>query len=312
MAIEISARKREVQGTNASRRLRRSGTVPGILYGGDKGPVNIELDHQALYLNLRNEKFHASILTLEIGGAKEQVLLRAVNMHPFRSQVQHIDFQRISKDRKIHMKVPLHFINAEKSPGVKEQGGVVNHVLNELNVTCFPDDLPAFIEVDLVSLAVGNSIHVRDVALPNGVEAVLHKNENPSVATVVIPALITEEEDAATSVAPRRRWRRRRCRPSSRPHRRRKAKRLPRARRAPPRQETRLPPRQETRLSPRQETRLPRRAARSRPTKPTRKTRSNPWQSALSSAWEIQARSTSARATTRGFGSSSVLLRPAA
>src|SRR5690242_13946042 len=130
MAIEISARKREAQGTGASRRLRRSGRVPGIVYGGDKGAVNIELDHKDLFQNLRNERFHASILTLDVAGAKEQVLLRAVNMHPYKLEVQHVDFQRVSKDRKIHMKVPLHFTNAELSPGVKEQGGVVNHVLN--------------------------------------------------------------------------------------------------------------------------------------------------------------------------------------
>jgi large subunit ribosomal protein L25 len=202
MAIEISARKREAQGTGASRRLRRLGKVPGILYGGDQGPVNIELDHQALYLNLRNERFHASILTLELAGTKEQVLLRALNMHPFKPQVQHVDFQRVSKDKKIHMKVPLHFVNAEKSPGVKEQGGVVNHVMNELDIVCFPDDLPEFIEVDLGNLAVGHSLHVRELALPKGVELTLHKDENPVVATVVVPALITEEEEAAPAVAP--------------------------------------------------------------------------------------------------------------
>ena len=166
MAIEISARKREVQGTGASRRLRRLGRVPGIVYGGEQGPVTIELDHKDLYLNLRNEKFHASILTLEVGGAKQQVLLRAVNMHPFKAQVQHIDFQRVSKDKKIHMKVPLHFINAENSPGVKEQGGLANHVLNELDITCLPDDLPGFIEVDMGNLAMGNSIHVKELKLP--------------------------------------------------------------------------------------------------------------------------------------------------
>jgi len=202
MAIEITARKREAQGTGASRRLRRLGRVPGIVYGGEQEPVTIELDHKDLYLNLRNEKFHASILTLDVGGAKQQVLLRAVNMHPFKPQVQHIDFQRVSKDKKIHMKVPLHFVNAEKSPGVKEQGGVVNHVLNELDVTCFPGDLPEYIEVDLGALAVGNSIHARELALPKGVEAMLHKDENPVVATVVVPALITEEEEAAVAVAP--------------------------------------------------------------------------------------------------------------
>jgi len=201
MAIEISARKREGQGTGASRRLRRTGRVPGIVYGGEQPPVNIELDHRDLLLSLRNEKFHASILTLELGGAKQQVLLRALNMHPFKAQVQHVDFQRVSKDRKIHMKVPLHFVNAESSPGVKEQGGVVNHVLNELDVTCFPDDLPEFIEVDLGGLAVGNSIHVRELALPKGVEAVLHKGDNPAVATVVVPVLITEEEEAAAAAA---------------------------------------------------------------------------------------------------------------
>src|SRR5882672_9573666 len=205
MAIEISARKREAQGTGASLRLRRLGKVPGILYGGDKDPVNIELDHQHLYLNLRNEKFHASILTLDVSGAKEQVLLRSLNMHPFKPQVQHIDFQRVSKDKKIHMKVPLHFVNAEKSPGVKEQGGVVNHVLNELDIVCFPDDLPEYVEVDLGNLPVGHSLHVRELSLPKGVELALHKNENPVVATVVVPALITEEEEAAaaaTTVAP--------------------------------------------------------------------------------------------------------------
>src|SRR5882672_3768837 len=201
MAIEISARKREAQGTGASRRLRSAGKVPGILYGGDQGAVNIVLDHQALYLNLRNERFHASILTLDLDGAKEQVLLRALNMHPYKMQVQHVDFQRVSKDKKIHMKVPLHFANAEKSPGVKEQGGIVSHVLNELNITCLPDDLPEFIEVDLSSLTVGHSVHVRDLALPKGVEPVLHKNENPVVATVIIPSLITEEEEEAAAAA---------------------------------------------------------------------------------------------------------------
>jgi len=201
MAIEISAQKREVQGTGASRRLRHSGKVPAILYGGDKEPVNLVLDHQALILNLRNERFHASILTLDLGGAKEQVLLRSVNMHPFKLQVQHVDFQRVSKDKKIHMKVPLHFANAEKSPGVKEQGGVVSHVLNELDIVCFPADLPEFIEVDLSGLAVGNSVHARQLALPKGVELSLNKTEDPVIATVVVPQLITEDEEVAAAEA---------------------------------------------------------------------------------------------------------------
>jgi large subunit ribosomal protein L25 len=201
MKFEISAHRRETQGTGASRRLRRMGKVPGIVYGGAEGPVNIELDHKHLALSVRNEKFHASILTLNLNGAAQLVLLRAVNMHPFKLQVQHVDFQRVSKDKKIHMKVPLHFVNAEKSPGVKEQGGIASHVLNELAIVCFPDDLPEFIEVDLSNLTVGHSLHVRELALPKGVELALHKSEDPVVATVVIPSLVTEEEEAAPAVA---------------------------------------------------------------------------------------------------------------
>jgi large subunit ribosomal protein L25 len=198
MKIEINARKREAQGTGASRRLRRTGNVPGIVYGGDKDAVTIELDHKELYRHLTNEAFHASILTLKLDGIAQDVLLRAFNMHPWKGHVQHIDFQRISKDRKIHMKVPLHFVNAEVSPGVKEQGGIPNHVLNELDVTCLPDDLPGFIQVDMGHLTIGHSVHVKDLKLPKGVEAVLHRGENPVVATVIQPALVVEEETTAT------------------------------------------------------------------------------------------------------------------
>jgi len=202
MKFEINANPRKAQGTGASRRLRRTGKVPGIVYGGDKGAVNIELDHRELFQQLINEKFHASILTLKLEGAAEPVLLRAFNMHPVKSQVQHVDFQRVSKDRKIHMKVPLHFVNEASSPGVKEQQGVISHVLNELDITCFPDDLPEFIEVDLGHLSVGKSVHAREIALPKGVEAVLHKTEDPVVATCTLPALVTEEEAVAAEAVP--------------------------------------------------------------------------------------------------------------
>jgi len=202
MKIEINARKREAQGTGASRRLRRSGNVPGIVYGGSKDAVTIELNHKELYQHLTNEAFHASILTLKLDGAAEDVLLRAFNMHPWKGHVQHIDFQRVSKDKKIHMKVPLHFVNADVSPGVKEQGGVPNHVINELNVICLPDDLPGFIEVDMGHLTIGHSVHVKELKLPKGVEAVLHRGENPVVATVILPVLITEEETVAAEAVP--------------------------------------------------------------------------------------------------------------
>lgn len=202
MKFEINASQRKVQGTGASRRLRRAGRVPGIVYGGDKGAVNIELDQKDLLRNLHNEKFHASILTLKVDGGAEQVLLRAFNMHPVKSQVQHVDFQRVSKDKKIHMKVPLHFVNAATSPGVKEQAGVVTHVLNDLDIECFPDDLPEFIEVDLGQIAVGKSIHARELALPQGVQAILHKDDDPVVATCTLPALVTEEEEVVAEAVP--------------------------------------------------------------------------------------------------------------
>jgi len=202
MKFEINATPRNAQGTGASRRLRRAGKVPGIVYGGDQGAVNIELDHRELYQHLVNEKFHASILTLKLGENAEPVLLRAFNMHPVKSQVQHVDFQRVAKDRKIHMKVPLHFVNQAVSPGVKEQQGVITHVLNELEITCFPDDLPEYIEVDLGQISVGKSVHARELPLPKGVEAVLHKTEDPVVATCTLPALVTEEEVAATEAVP--------------------------------------------------------------------------------------------------------------
>ncbi len=199
MNIEVNAQKRDVQGTGASRRLRRVEKVPGIVYGGDRTPVNIELDHKEIYQNLMRETFHASILTLKLDGQAESVVLRAFNMHPFKTRVQHVDFQRVSKDKKIHMKVPLHFVNAELAPGVKDQGGVVNHVMNELDISCLPDDLPEFIEVNLGELAIGSSIHVRELVLPQGVEAVLHRNENPVVVTVILPVLVAEEEVVAAT-----------------------------------------------------------------------------------------------------------------
>jgi large subunit ribosomal protein L25 len=204
MAIEVIANVREAQGTGASRRLRKTGRVPGIVYGG-KEPLLIDVDHNNLYHALRNEAFHASILDLDMGGKKEQVLLRDFQMHPFRQQVLHIDFQRVDPNKKIHMKVPLHFINADVSPGVKLGGGVINHVLNELEIACLPADLPAAIEVDLSSLDLGHSIHVSDVKLPKGVEVAGHHHGGDAVATVQVPRGAVEaaaEAAAAETAAP--------------------------------------------------------------------------------------------------------------
>lgn len=198
MQIEVIASARTLQGTGASRRLRRRGKVPGIIYGADKPAQPIELDHNALYHSLKQEAFHASILNMDVGGAKEQVLLRDVQMHPFRQEVLHVDFQRVAKDQKIHMKVPLHFVNAEIAPGVKLHGGVISHVMAEVDITCLPADLPEYVEVDLANLDLGHSVHLGELNFPKGVESVaLVRGEDPVVATVQIPRSMVAEEAVA-------------------------------------------------------------------------------------------------------------------
>ena len=198
MEIEVIAYKREAQGSSASRRLRHAGKVPGIVYGGTAAPMQIELDHNALYHALRKEAFHASVLTLTVDGSKESVLLRDTQWHPYKQQVLHVDFQRVDKDHKIHVKVPLHFLNADVAPGVKTGGGKAHHIVNELDVQCFPGSLPEFIAVDMGKLEVGHSIHANDLVLPAGVELVAHiVAENPAVASINAPKGAAEEAPAA-------------------------------------------------------------------------------------------------------------------
>ena len=201
MKIAIKAEPRSVQGTGASRRLRRESKVPGVVYGAGKDAVAIEVDHKELWFKLKTEAFHASILDMELGSEKSQVLLRDYQMHPFRPLILHVDFQRVAADRKIHMKVPLHFVNAEISPGVKVAGGLVEHVMKELEISCLPKDLPEFVQVDLANLQAGHSLHLSHVPLPPGVEAVVPKGEDPTVATVVIPRVLTADEEAAEAAA---------------------------------------------------------------------------------------------------------------
>lgn len=188
MSIVFKADKRELKGTGASRRLRRAGKLPGIIYGGEQDPVQVEFDHNELYHLLRKEAFHASVLTIDInGGPKESVVLRDTQWHPFRQQVLHLDFQRVDATHKVHIKVPLHFINGDVAPGVKTGGGIVSHILNELDVQCLPSNLPEFIEVDLKSLEAGQSIHVSQIPLPAGVTAVAHGSDDPVVVSIVLP-----------------------------------------------------------------------------------------------------------------------------
>ena len=202
MKIEIKAEPRSLQGTGASRRLRRESKVPGILYGAGKDAQPIQLDHKDLFFKLKMEAFHASILDMELGADKMQVLLRDYQMHPFKQLILHADFQRVAADRKIHMKVPLHFKNGDIAPGVKVAGGAVQHVVNDLDITCLPKDLPEFIEVDLKDLQAGHSIHVSGMKLPAGVESTkLNKGDDITVATIVMTRAMSAEDEAAEAAA---------------------------------------------------------------------------------------------------------------
>src|SRR5215510_12361821 len=201
MKIEVTAFPRAQHGSGASRRLRVKGRVPGIVYGVGQAAQNVELDHHTLLRQLKQEAFHASILELTMDGTSMQVLLRDYQMHPWRQQVLHVDFQRVEKNRKIHMEVPVHFLNAEVAPGVKTSGGVVQHIMNELDIQCLPDDLPQFIEVDLAGMELNDTLHVNELALPKGVEPVSKlKHENPAVVSVHVPKEIVIEEEAAAPV----------------------------------------------------------------------------------------------------------------
>ena len=183
MTIQFNAKKREMQGSSASRRLRRAGSVPAIVYGSGE-PVQIEVDHNEIYHALRNEAFHASVLSMNLDGAAHSVILKDTQWHPYKQQVLHLDFQRVDATHKIHVKVPLHFINADIAPGVKLEGGMVSHPYTELTVECLPGALPEFIEVDLKDLKSGSSIHVSSLNLPEGVKALTH-GEDPVVATIL-------------------------------------------------------------------------------------------------------------------------------
>jgi len=193
MQFDIIAQARTLQGSGASRRLRRAGKVPGIIYGGDAAPQAIEIDHNDLLLNLKKEAFHASILNIVLDGKKQQVLLRDTQRHAYKPLVLHIDFQRVDATHELHIKVPLHFVNEETAPGVKLGGGLVNHILTDLEVQCLAKDLPEFIEVDVGALKVGENLHVSQLKLPKGVKAVLHGADDPIVVGIVGKGGASEE-----------------------------------------------------------------------------------------------------------------------
>lgn len=198
--MKFVAFERKLQGTGASRRLRISGKVPGIVFGAGE-PVMIELDHNALWYALKKEAFHSTILEMELNGQESKVLLRDAQYHPWKPQVLHVDFQRVDNTTKITKKVPLHFIGEAESPAVKTDKCTVSHIVNELEITCVAVELPEFIEVDLSGLTKGHSVHVNDIKLPAGVKVVTHGKPNPVIVTPVEPK-VEEIVVAAAPAAP--------------------------------------------------------------------------------------------------------------
>ena len=183
-SFELVAEFRDDQGKGASRRLRRSGKVPAILYGGHQDARALALDHARLVLMLDNERFYSTILSLKVGEEKQAAVLKDLQRHPYKNQVVHIDFQRVLEDEKIRMRIPLHFLNETTAVGVKTQGGVVSHLRNDLEVSCLPKDLPEYIEVDLQELGLGQLIHLSELKLPEGVELpeLIHGHDAPVVS----------------------------------------------------------------------------------------------------------------------------------
>ena len=196
--FELSAETRADQGKGASRRLRHAGKVPGIIYGGNETPANISLSHQKLEQVVDNEKFYATIVTVDVAGAKQQVVVKDVQMHPAKNAIVHIDFQRVLADQPIRMHVPIHFLNEATSPGVKLQGGIVSHLRSDIEVSCLPKDLPEFVEVDMGQMKLNDSVKLSDLKLPAGVTVpeLVHGHDAPVVA-IHAPRVEAEEAPAA-------------------------------------------------------------------------------------------------------------------
>lgn len=165
----ISATDRKEQGKGASRRLRLTGQVPAVVYGGTEPPKSIQMLHNTVLLASQHEWFYAAILDLEINGSSQKVLLRDMQRHPFKAQILHLDFLRISENEMITVRVPLHFLNQDTSPAGKSSGIVVTHELNEVEVECLPKDLPEYIEIDLATFSEGDVVHLSDLKMPEGV-----------------------------------------------------------------------------------------------------------------------------------------------
>ena len=201
--FEIIAEPRDDVGKGASRRLRRAGKLPGVVYGSDRGVTAITLDQDDFMHKIEHEAFYSHILTLRIGKDMEKVVLKDLQRHPFKRQLLHIDLQRINENEMLTMRIPLHFTNESKCPGIKTGGGVASHVMTEIEIRCLPKDLPEFIEVDMSEVILGETIHLVDLRLPEGVEnyALLHGGDpSQSIVTVHLPRVEKEEVEEEVPV----------------------------------------------------------------------------------------------------------------
>jgi len=201
---ELNATVRQDVGKGASRRLRRSDFVPAIIYGGNDVPTNLTLAHNDMLKLLRHESAYSHILTVNVSGQKQQVLLKALQRHPVKPRIVHVDFLRVNANEKIHVNVPLHFLGEEQAPGVKIENGVVSHLMIDVEISCLPANLPEFIEVDISSLSLGQSIHLSELKLPKGVEIVAlahHGLEHDATVVTISATRATTAADAAEDAA---------------------------------------------------------------------------------------------------------------
>ena len=196
ISFELDAVSRGDTGKGASRRLRKEGMVPGIVYGAGKDPEMISVAHNILIQHLEHEAFYSHILSLNVNGAKQSVVLKDLHRHPAKPFILHLDLLRVSADEKIKMNVPLHFLNEDKAVGVKE-GGTISHTVNDLEISCLPKDLPEYIEVDVAKMEIGDSLHLSDIVLPEGVEIPqLGLGEDHDLPVVAIHAARGGADDA--------------------------------------------------------------------------------------------------------------------
>ncbi|MGH8032280.1 MAG: 50S ribosomal protein L25/general stress protein Ctc [Luteimonas sp.] len=193
----LTATGRTDEGKGASRRLRHAAQIPAVVYGGHADPKSIQLEHEKTWLASQNEWFYASIIDLSIDGKAEQVLLRDMQRHPYKQQIMHLDFQRVSADEAIRVSVPLHFINAEASPAGKAVDVALTHEMNDVEISCLPRDLPEFIEIDLGALAAGDTVHLSAVKLPKGVE-LTQKIDDEHDPVVAMARFVKEDAEADT------------------------------------------------------------------------------------------------------------------